>query len=58
MNHEVQKKNPKVHGAESGNGKPFFFFARTLLLASSSEQARVEDASMAIKFSSCILFAL
>lgn len=26
MNHEDAEEEPQVHGAESGNGKPFFFF--------------------------------
>ena len=47
MNHEGTEEEPQVHGAESGNGKPFFFFLpEPSFLASSSEQARVEDASI------------
>ena len=46
MNHEGAEEEPQVHGAESGNGKPFFFLPEPSFLASSSEQARVEDASI------------
>ena len=48
MNHEGAEEEPQGHGAESGNGKPFFFFflPEPSFLASSSEQARVEDASI------------
>ena len=42
----VQRKNPRFMVQRVKMGNLFFFFARTLLLASSSEQARVEDASI------------
>lgn len=59
MNHEDAEEEPQVHGAESGNGKPFFFFLPEpsfWLPALSKPGWRM--LLLAIKFSSCILFAL
>ena len=61
MNHEGAEEEPQVHGAESGNGKPFFFFffcqnPPSWLPALSKPGWRM--LLLAIKFSSCILFPL
>ena len=47
MNHEGAEEEPQVHGAEWKWETFFFFFlSEPSFLASSSEQARVEDASI------------